>query len=128
MWIYNCVMLKSPAMYLTDRFREWEQETGRRQSVSSYARTLKVSNESLARWMRGDGVPDYANTAQLARTYGIEVYEIMGYDAPSDFHAELQKAQSAFDALPPEGQKALMDSINQIIEDTIREYGGRRIK
>jgi len=62
--------------WLTKKFREWESNIGRRQSVSAFARYLDVNQASLSRWMNGDGPPNYENILKIADKLGPETYQV----------------------------------------------------
>jgi transcriptional regulator with XRE-family HTH domain len=100
--------------YLLDEFRKWEHTMGRRQSVSDFARYLDVSNESLSRWMRGDSIPNYANTVKMSKKLGDEIFAVMGYEPPS---VEMEKLRAKFAAAKTPEEKL------RIVEDFLQRNG-----
>jgi transcriptional regulator with XRE-family HTH domain len=68
--------------WINARFMEWEKTTGRRGTVSGFARYLGVKQPSLSRWMNGDADPENENLRKIAKKYGDEVYVILGMDPP----------------------------------------------
>jgi len=97
--------------WITDKFREWEKSTGRRQSVTSFARYLGVKQPSLNRWMLGDSTPDLDNIQKLAKKLGPETFRIAG--------AEVQ--ESALNSLPPDLSLSLRAALDEIAATSLRQ-------
>lgn len=125
--LYN-IGVETVAEFLNRNFREWEISRGRRQTVTSFARYLGVKQPTLNRWMTGDNPPTGDNVHKLAAKLGYEIYDIVGGEPPSPILETLRAAQDYYDALPPEAQAAYLERINQIIQDTYSEFGGKRLK
>ena len=109
-------------------FREWEMQSGRRQTVAGYARFLGVKQPTLNRWMTGDNIPTGEHLDRLAEKLGYEVYAIAGAEPPSPIIDCLHTIQDTYNGLPPDEQQVLVNRINKIIQDTMREFGAKRIK
>jgi transcriptional regulator with XRE-family HTH domain len=98
--------------WLNEHFRAWEKETGRKQTVSAFARWLGIKQPTLNRWMNGDNEPDGENLRILARKLGPEVYEIVGQPAPDDLFSHPD--------IPPEF-RALLIAATRELADTLAE-------
>jgi len=89
--------------FLTRKFREWEANTKRRQTVAAFARWVGVSQASMSRWMSGDGGPPEAhNINKLVERLGPEIYDILGMPRPDPVIIALQEMSESDD---PEIQK-----------------------
>jgi len=115
---YNYQMSKL-SEYLVDNFRKWEKKTGRKQSVSAWARILKVSQPSLTRWMNGDNPPSFENVIKLAENLGPEIYELTGYEPPVK-NTNLLELQKQLDTVSQEQREQLirefLDKISEVVE------------
>lgn len=88
--------------WLLERFREWESNSGRKQSVSAFARWLGIKQPTVNRWMTGDSNPEGENLRKLARKLGPEVFDVLGLprleesdqldEIPSHLRLRLKKA------------------------------------
>ena len=97
-------MEKLPA-WLTRKFREWESKTGRRQSLSAFARYLGVKQPSLSHWINHDNPPSYENIEKLAEKLGPEIYDIMGMPRPDP---NIEKLVELYSAASPEQKKEIL--------------------
>lgn len=93
-----------------------------------FAAWLGVKPQTYSSWIN-DGVPPTGdNLYKLADKLGFEIYTVLDTEPPSKMIQSYISAQEAYNALPPEEQQAFIDRINQIIQDTYTEFGGKRIK
>ncbi len=69
--------------WLRIKFLEWEKNSGRRQTVTAFARYLKVKQPSLERWMNGDNPPSLKYIQILGSKLGHEIYDILGLPRPN---------------------------------------------
>jgi len=95
--------------WLLDKFRGWERKTGRRQTITAFARYLGVKQPTLSRWMAGDNPPEYDVIEKLAAKLGNDVYNVLGYIPP--------ELKPRLDAIPPEEREAFFDWIDKYIEE-----------
>jgi transcriptional regulator with XRE-family HTH domain len=90
--------------WLNDQFREWEKKSGRRQTVTAFARWLGIKQPTLNRWMSGDTTPDAENLRVLSRKLGTEIYIILGLKIPADLGASddpfIREAEEILRSLP----------------------------
>lgn len=112
--------MQALASWLTDKFREWEKSTGRRQNVTSFARYLGVKQPSLTRWMSGDNPPDYGNAQKLASKLGYEIYDILGMVRPDS-----EDYQRSLAAVPPEYKKLFEKDLEEFTLKWLRDHGVR---
>jgi transcriptional regulator with XRE-family HTH domain len=80
---YNNGMETSFSEWLLRKFREWEQSTKHRQSVTAFARYLGVKQPSLNRWMTGDNIPDTIGILILAQKLGPEIFQVINVPLPA---------------------------------------------
>lgn len=123
--------------YLLKEFRAWEAETGRKQTVTSFAKYLGVKQATLSRWMNGASMPEGDNLHRLAIKLGDEVYSIAGQDKPAflsrdeflsllpDESAErFSKASALFSAeLKKAGIKKDSPEANEIMKRSFAKFG-----
>lgn len=71
------------ADWINNKFLEWQQQSGRKQTQKSFARFLGVPSASLSDWMNGKYTPEkYIDT--IANRYP-EVYEIFGKEITPNY-------------------------------------------
>lgn len=114
--------------WLNQKFLEWQNEQGQPMKQKEFAAWLGVKPQTYSSWIN-DGVPPTGdNLYKLADKLGFEIYTVLDTEPPSKMIQSYISAQEAYNALPPEEQQAFIDRINQIIQDTYTEFGGKRIK
>ncbi len=96
--------------WLNQKFVEWEQSQGRKQSYYSFARYLEVSQSGLGQWMTGAGAPSGDDLLNIANKLGAEIYDILGLPRPN---TEVQRVTVSFASLPPEIRKRLNSAITE---------------
>lgn len=60
------------------KMMDWERENLHRQSISDFARYLKVKQPSLSQWLAGDHYPQGENLKRVAGKLGNEIYFLVG--------------------------------------------------
>ncbi len=101
--------------WLLDHFRKWEAATGRKQTVSEFARWLGIKQPTVNRWMTGDSTPAGENLRRLAHKLGPEIYDVLGVPRPED--------PSGLEDLP----EALRERLEAALVETRDAYHKRKI-
>ena len=115
-------------VWLDKKFLEWQNQMGEPMRQKQFAAYIGVKPSTYSSWVN-DGVPPTGeNLYKLADKLGYEIYEIVGETPPSPSVRALRRAQDAFNELSPEQQVTFLDRINQLIEQTLTEFGAKRIK
>ncbi len=85
--------------YLNDQFRAWEKSTGRKQTVSAFARWLGIKQPTLNR--------------SLARKLGPKIYDVAGHPRPDDLfmEAQLEPLAEIILSFPPEKRDRVRELI-----------------
>jgi transcriptional regulator with XRE-family HTH domain len=83
--------------WLTQKFRTWEADRGRRQSYYAFAHYLGVSQADLTQWMEGTAVPGGANLHTLAAHLGQDIYDTLALPRPDP---QLERLSAALPNLP----------------------------
>ena len=107
--------------WLLEEYRKWERKTGRRQSMTAFARFLGVKQPTLNRWMIGDNLPDGNNIRKLAEKLGPEIYDIMGLTRPDD---RLREIQNIYNETPAENK----DELIRLIKEAAAVFGLKQKK
>lgn len=94
--------------WLNQKFTEWEQSQGHKQSYYAFARYLEVSQSGLAQWMTGSAVPGAEDLAAIAGKLGADIYDFMGLPRPS---TEMQRFTLSFASLPADIRLHMMSAI-----------------
>lgn len=94
--------------WLNQKFTEWEQSQGRKQSYYSFARYLEVSQSGLGQWMTGSSVPGGDDLLMIANKLGVEIYDILGLPRPN---TEMQRVTVSFASLPQDIRQRLTNAI-----------------
>ena len=111
------IMNNELAEFMMRHFRAWEKESGRRQTVSAFARFLGMNQVTINRYMNGDSKPEGKNLRKLAKRLSPEIYLIVGEEIPDDFYA------LDLTGLPP----SLIKRIESAIVETRDAYHARKI-
>jgi transcriptional regulator with XRE-family HTH domain len=72
------------AEWLHKKFIQWEQERGRRGTVTEFARYLGLSQQLLSSYMSGAYVPKGEKLGLIAEKLGAEAYDVMGLPRPGE--------------------------------------------
>jgi transcriptional regulator with XRE-family HTH domain len=103
--------------WLLNHYRNWERQTGRKQSGSEFARWIGVKQPTLNRWMNGDSIPAADNLRRLARKLGPDIYQVVGQEIPDDLFPD------ALAGLTP----SLRGRLESAIAETREAYHARKI-
>lgn len=96
---------KAFARWLARKLLEWQTaqvDAGHRKpNQSAFADHLGIKQYMLSGWMSGNrGLPDEDGMAQLAQTFGAEVYEATGRKVPSTGDERLDRVNARWAKLP----------------------------
>ena len=112
-------MTNKLSVWLNERFLDWEQQQGRRQTISAFARYLGVPQSSLSSWMAGAYVPSGENLLVIASKLGAEIYEILGLSQPPIPDRELAYIASVWNKLHQKDRDELLASIRTKVESQL---------
>jgi len=68
--------------WLEKRFLDWQQQEGKRKTVTEFAKSIGVSRDMLNQWMNGRMKPGNQNLEKLATVLGQEIYDVVGKPRP----------------------------------------------
>lgn len=102
--------------WLNERFLEWEQQQGKRQTVSAFARYLDVPQSSLSSWMAGAYVPSGENLLVLASKLGSEIYDTLGVLRPPIADPDIVYIASVWKELSENDRSELLATIKRKVQ------------
>jgi transcriptional regulator with XRE-family HTH domain len=102
--------------FMDQEFRKWENRTGRRQNISTFARYLGVRQPSLSKWMSGAVIPDHANLDQLAKNLGSDVYKYAGQPERLPENTAVKIIARILPKLPLEFQERFANAVQNAYE------------
>lgn len=108
-------LAKKSAIWLNQRFLEWQMETRKKQTIRSFAEYLSVKETTLSGWMRGVSQPTGENLQRLADKLGYEIFDILEVVRPDPIEELLENLAS----IPPDRKKEGI----QIIRKWLLEQG-----
>lgn len=99
--------------WITNKYLEWQKELGERKTILAFAEYLGVNSRTVTYWMQPGGkVPRSTKSInRLVDKFGLEVYEVLGLESPSD---------DLFEHLPEDFKsevKAALAEMNQRFKD-----------
>ena len=100
--------------WLTSKFLDWERKEGKKKTITAFAKYLSVPQSSLSSWMTGCYLPSNEAIGILARHLGIDVYQVLGIEAPN---ARLMYLESIWPTLDDDCQKQLFELAQQLVRD-----------
>jgi transcriptional regulator with XRE-family HTH domain len=71
--------------FLEKRYLEWQNEQGKRKTLEEFAGYIGVSRPLLNMWMNGNRQPGVESLRLLSNIFGLEVYDLLGYERPNSF-------------------------------------------
>lgn len=81
--------------FLNAKFIDWQKsqidQGSKRLSLSAFAEWLNESQPTVSAWMNGRYAPSHEKAHNLAKHLGIEVYESLGLDKPSEHKLKLER-------------------------------------
>ncbi|MBW8009714.1 MAG: hypothetical protein FVQ83_00545 [Chloroflexi bacterium] len=102
--------------WLLKRYLEWQNELGKRKSVTDFAAWLGASQPVVSKYLNGKGEPGEDNAYLFYLKYGEEVYEILDMEPP-DFL--LRYVQASWHLLPERAK----EEIKKIVKKSLDERG-----
>ena len=66
------------SIWLNNKFLDWERETGKHQTITSFAKYLNVPYIPLLSWLHGNFNPSLKNLNKIAAKLGTEAYIAAG--------------------------------------------------
>lgn len=115
-------------VWLNKKFVEWQSEQGRPMNQKDFARWLGIKPTTYSGWINDDIPPSGENVHKIAYKLGFEIYDLTGVAQPAPITQMVIATQEAYNALPPEGQQELIAQLNQIIQNTLKEFGAKASK
>jgi transcriptional regulator with XRE-family HTH domain len=92
------------AEWIESKYLEWQNSTGKRQTISKFADYLGVSRPLLSMWLNGARSPSTENVKVLAETLGAEVYDILSIPRPDP---DLERLTNLWDHIPLDARKKI---------------------
>jgi len=74
--------IKHIADWFNRKYFEWEQSTGERQTVTSFAVWLNIPRVDASRYLSGERKPNGDNLQKVADKLGDEIYDLLGWARP----------------------------------------------
>ena len=108
--------------WLEKKFLEWQNQIGKRKTLTAFAKHLGISQPLLSRYLNDGVMPGIDKIPFLAEKLGPEVYEFVNLDTPAD--PAIRELQAAYNVLPPEEKQEIM----QIILDFAERHGYKKVK
>lgn len=105
-------MTKSIASWLNEKFLDWENKQGKRQTISGFAEFLSVPQPSLSNWMAGVHEPSGESLLKIAKKLGMEIYEIAGVKNPPISDSEILEIASKWSELSEKQKEKIMQIVN----------------
>jgi transcriptional regulator with XRE-family HTH domain len=95
--------------WFNNKYLEWENKQGRRQTITSFAKYLGIRQPYVSNWLNGKYKPSGTNIVKIANKLGPEIY---------DFFSEEQKDFSliCIDQLPLDIRSHLFFAVTEINE------------
>ena len=111
--LYNREMMgqREFATWLESKFVSWMGETGKRRTLTDFAKYLGVSQSLLSHWLNGRYLPDRQNVSKIAERLGSEVYDLLGLQRPDP---DIQWLVKLFGELDAQGKEELLQAAEQI--------------
>lgn len=97
--------------FLERKFLAWQNQEGKRKTISDFAAYIGVSHAVVSMWMNGSRTPNQSSLQLLASVLGIEVYDALSLPRPD---ADLHYLQKHWDDLPPTLRQAWLGELAQI--------------
>lgn len=99
------------AEWIEGKFLFWMGETGKRRTVTEFAKYIGVSQSLMSQWLNGRYLPDLKNITKIAERLGPEVYDLLGLQRPDP---DFQRLVKLFGELDAQGKEELLQAAKQI--------------
>ena len=127
--------MKTTSEWLTEKFLDWQKESGQRRSVVDFAEYLNVSQQSLSDWMNGKYNPrGKSSINKIYLKLGPEIFDVLGMDRPvyavPQIEEKITSLAEAILKIPEkyrtESKNALMDILIAIVDRAGEDYVPRK--
>lgn len=99
--------------WLEAKYLEWQQERGKRATLSQFADYLGISAPLLSHYMNGIRKPTRENVQKFARRLGPEIYDIFGLQDPDP---RLRLISRNWSKLTVEQQQQLIEGMESLLK------------
>ena len=106
------------SQWITDKFLDWQKQSGKRKTITEFAEYLGVGNTTLTKWMNGDRTPRGIYIEMVARKLGDEIYALLG----SKKNSRSSFIDAIYDDLTPEQKEQVDSLIRKFSEENIRQH------
>jgi hypothetical protein len=101
-------MVSYIAAFLNKKFLQYQQETGTRQTLKSFAVYLEVKPTTLSNWLNTSSIPNYEACVNISSKLGPEVFDVCGYRRPDSYIVE------EFSSVPGVLRERVFDAFREI--------------